>query len=73
MNEIIFNILKKVLQVDNVNEETSQNNTFEWDSLKHLMLVVELESAFDVEFEPEEIADMKSFKDIKRLLQLKTD
>ena len=34
-----------------------------------LNLVVELESEFDVTLEPEEIGEMKSFKDILKLLK----
>ena len=52
-----------------MDESCAQVNCEKWDSLKHLELVVEIESAFNIELEPEEIAEMKSFKDIKRILQ----
>lgn len=63
MEEKILNILGEILECE-VNEETSQRNTEEWDSIKQLALVVELESQFDVMFEPEEIERMKSVADI---------
>lgn len=62
-------ILKLVFELEKVDESCAQVNCEKWDSLKHLELVVEIESAFNVELEPEEIAEMKSFKDIKRILQ----
>ena len=65
MEEKILEILKQ----ENVDESCAQVNCEKWDSLKHLELVVEIESAFNIELEPEEIAEMKSFKDIKRILQ----
>ena len=42
-----------------------------WDSLRHLNLIVELESEFGVEFDPEEISGMKCFEDIERVLTQK--
>jgi acyl carrier protein len=39
--------------------------------MAHLNLILELQDAFDVEFEPEEIAEMKSFKDVIDVLKEK--
>lgn len=71
MDKKIIEIMQRVFEVDNVNEETSQANCEKWDSLHHLNLIVELEDAFDVEFEPEEIAEMKSFAAVKHALEQK--
>ncbi len=71
MEEKIIEILKEVLEIENVNAETSQANCGEWDSLHHLNLAVELESEFDVSLEPEEIAQMTSVKEIERILSAK--
>lgn len=60
MEEKVLEILRQVLNVDTVNLGSSQENCPQWDSLHHLNLVVEIEDAFDVSFEPEEIAAMKS-------------
>ena len=38
---------------------------------RHLNLIVELESEFGVEFDPEEISGMKCFEDIERVLTQK--
>lgn len=71
MENKIIEIMKSVFNTDAVTESTNQNNCEKWDSLRHLNLIVELEEAFDLEFEPEEIAEMKSFEAIKKLIELK--
>ena len=61
-------ILRQVLDINDLDATCSQTTCEAWDSLHHLNLVVELEDAFDVTFEPEEIAAMKSVEIIKQLL-----
>ncbi len=53
--------MQRVFNTEAITTATDQNNCDKWDSLHHLNLIVELEDEFDVEFEPEEIAEMKSF------------
>jgi acyl carrier protein len=53
-------------------ENTSQTNCAEWDSLRHLNLVVELEDAFSIQFEPEEIVSMKSVEAIETIVRAKS-
>lgn len=71
MEDTIIEILKKVLETENVNSDSDQDNTENWDSLHQLNLVVELEDAFDVSLEPEDIAEMKSVKAIERIINSK--
>lgn len=68
MEEKILNVIKNTFQLDEVNQSVSQKNCEKWDSLNHLNLIIELELAFDVSFEPEEIGAMKSFVDIRNIL-----
>lgn len=68
MDEKIIGIMKEVFQTPDITTETNQSNCEKWDSLHHLNLIVELEDAFDLEFEPEEIAEMKSFETIKNVI-----
>ncbi|UBD82232.1 MULTISPECIES: acyl carrier protein [Parabacteroides] len=68
MEEEILCVLKNVLGLESATTVLSQQNCDKWDSLRHLNLIVELEAEFGVEFEPEEISEMKSFEDIRRLL-----
>ena len=71
MERKVLEILKSVLEDENVNIETSQENNSNWDSLRHLNLIVELESEFDATFEPEEITEMTSYKKILDILKTK--
>ena len=71
MEEKILEILRQVLGIEDLDATCSQTTCEAWDSLHHLNLVVELEDAFDVTFEPEEIVVMKSVEDIKKLLAAK--
>jgi len=71
MEEKVLDILKNVFELDSVDETCSQSTCEKWDSLGQLNLVFELEDAFNVTFEPEEIAEMKSYSDILSFLSSK--
>lgn len=68
MEEKVIEILKAVLETEAVDVNSNQGNTENWDSMHQLMLVSELEDAFDVSLEPEEIAEMQSVAEIVRIL-----
>jgi len=72
MIDKIIKTVSKVLGTE-VDENSSQKNCDKWDSLQHLNIIVALEDTFDVTFEPEEIAEMKSVKDIEILLKSKLE
>lgn len=67
MKEKVIEIMKDVLETEDISLNTSQENCENWNSLRHLNLVSELEDAFDTEFEPEEIADMHS---VNRIIEI---
>ena len=71
MKEKVIEIMKDVLETENLSLNTSQENCENWNSLRQLNLVSELEDEFDVEFEPEEIAEMKSVEMVLKILQSK--
>lgn len=73
MEEKIIEIMKNVFNTEDITTTTSQNNCEKWDSLHHLNLIVELEDAFEMEFEPEEIAEMKSFDAVMKVIKSKQD
>lgn len=70
MKERILKIISQVIKTE-VDENASQKSIPQWDSLHHLNLVIELEVEFDVSFEPEEIAEMKSVSKIEELIESK--
>jgi len=71
MKEKVIEIMKDVLETEDLSLNTSQGNCENWNSLRQLNLVSELEDEFDVEFEPEEIAEMKSVEMVLKILQSK--
>ena len=71
MEEKIFEILKDIFDLESVDNTCSQMTCPAWDSMGQLNLVAELEDAFDISLEPEEIGTMKSYQDIARLLKEK--
>mgnify|MGYP001200537891 CR=1 FL=1 len=52
----VFNI-----GVDSINNDSSPDNIENWDSLKHMNLIVALEEEFEVEFDDEEIVDSMNY------------
>ena len=64
-------ILAKVLLIDEtkISDEMSRKTVKEWDSMAHLMLVSELESAFEVTMDDYDIMEIQTVTDIKKTLQ----
>ena len=69
MEEKILNIIKDVFELEDIDHNVSQDNCIKWDSLNHLNLILEIEMEFDVSFDPEEIAEIKSASNILSLLK----
>ena len=63
--------MRETFGMDDVTTDASQKNCENWDSLRHLTLASELEDAFDIELEPEEIAEMTDFSRVIAMLQSK--
>ena len=71
MEQRILEVLKETFELEIVDTTCSQETCDAWDSMGQLNLVAELEDAFDVSLEPEEIGTMKSYNDIVRILMSK--
>lgn len=71
LEEKVLEIMRETFGVNDVTTEASQKNCEQWDSLRHLALASELEEAFDLELEPEEIADMTDFSRVIAMLKSK--
>lgn len=71
MDEKILGIMREIFEDESVDTSCSQTNCVNWDSLHHLNLISDLEDEFDIEFEPEEIAQMTSFDSVKHFVSLK--
>lgn len=71
MEQKVIELLKRVFEGADISVESSQETVAEWDSMNQLSIAFEIESEFGVSLEPEEIALMKSVKDIVALLEKK--
>lgn len=63
-------MIAEVLQVPaaGITDDLAMQDVEAWDSLKHMELVVALETAFDVQLTFDEIVAMQSVGEIKRVL-----
>lgn len=60
----IIDIMQQVFRNEHLDMSCSQQNCNTWDSINHINLIVELELAFNISFEPEEIASMTDFNKV---------
>jgi acyl carrier protein len=70
LDERIKDVMASVFDVEAsiITENTIQSDIAEWDSLKHLNLIVSLEDEFDVTFPLEEVGNMTTYKYIKQIV-----
>jgi acyl carrier protein len=61
---IVFEMSK-----DSITSESSQDSIRNWDSVKHLDLIISLEEEFEITFPVEEIGHLVSFKIIKIIIE----
>ncbi len=71
LEDKVLEIMRNVFELEDVSMDISQKNCERWDSLHHLTLASELEEEFDIELEPEEIAEMTDFSHVIVILETK--
>jgi acyl carrier protein len=66
MNERVRHILGVVLEMSEqqIDEQLSAEETSNWDSIRHLNLVMALEETFGVSFTSDELAQLTSYRAI---------
>ena len=69
----LTNIFSSVLGIpeDTVNTELSPENTPSWDSLNAIVLVSEVEKAFNIRFSYDEVMAVKNYKEVEGLIRAK--
>jgi [ribosomal protein S5]-alanine N-acetyltransferase len=60
----IINVVSSVLTEEKITDESSIENTFSWDSLNHMEIIIALKSQLSIDFSPSEIASSTSIKKI---------
>ena len=56
-------------KAEDLNDNYSKETVAEWDSVHQLSLISQMEDAFDIMFDPEDIMDMTSYANGKALLK----
>lgn len=67
MREVVAKVL--LLKESEVNDDISRKNAESWDSLAHLMLINEIEAAFEVSFTDDDIVEINTVGELKRKLR----
>jgi acyl carrier protein len=70
MRDRIKSIIADVLKIE-IDDDISQTSCAEWDSMHHLNLIFELEMAFNISIEPEEIMAMQDINSIELIIKTK--
>ena len=71
LEESVQKIMRLVFETNEITPDVSQKNCPKWDSLHHLTLASELEEYFEIELEPEEIAEMTDYSRVIAMLESK--
>ena len=67
LKQIMANIFET--EEDEITDESSMDNIEKWDSLKHINLIIAIEEQFGISIDEEEMVEMTSFTEIKRILR----
>ena len=69
----LLEILSKVLLLDKdkITDDLRRKDFEPWDSMAHLVIVSEIENEFEMFFEDEEVVDLWTVGDIKKVLASK--
>ena len=69
--EALIEIINKVLQEPELTINSDMTNTYSWDSLTHLDVIVEVEASTGFKFSPAEMAEARSISKIHEILRQK--
>jgi|688.fasta_scaffold1274097_2 acyl carrier protein len=56
------------LKLEDINENSTSDNTENWDSLRHMNLILSLEEEFSIRFQFDEISEISDFNSIYKLI-----
>jgi len=56
-------------RIEDLNDDYGKETVSEWDSVHQLSLIAQMEDAFDIMFDPEDIMEMTSYAKGKELLK----
>jgi len=66
----LYDVIGRILEVDpeTLSEDSNAQNTMRWDSLRHIEVIMAVESAYHVRFTMPELANLQRLGDIRSLL-----
>ncbi len=71
IKENIKELMRKVFEQKEIKDNVTQLNNENWDSLRHLNLIVAIEEEFEISLEPDEIEVMTSLAKIVEIVDSK--
>ena len=71
IKEKLYKIIKKILKVNELSLLDIRYGDGNWDSLRHLTLILEIEKNFNIKFKNDEIIKIFSIKDLTKTLESK--
>ena len=73
VKEKVFEVIAEVCEVDKseVTLESSVGDFPAWDSMGHLAILSNVEEAFDISFDPEEMMELEDASDIVKAVEAK--
>ena len=69
-SELLKDVFKSILEIEDsqFNDNITYQSIPQWDSINHMFLISEIESVFDIEINPEDILELKSFEQAQKVL-----
>ena len=72
--KVLDQIIMKVFDVGSMNiENVTLEETEEWDSVSHMVLISQLEESFGVKIDGEKLLDLLSYSDIKEWIEMEVE
>ncbi len=73
VKEKVFEVIAEVCEVDKseITLESSVGDFPAWDSMGHLAILSNVEEAFDISFDPEEMMELEDVNDIVKAVEMK--
>ena len=69
LETVFSNILAE--PVEAMTDETSPRTSMNWDSARHIELILAIEAAYSIQFSMPEMTSLHSLGDVRRILQTK--
>ena len=73
MSKKVFEIVARIMgvPVEAVTSESSPETLANWDSLRHMKLILAIEESLDIQFNDEDIVSIKNVQDLLSRLEAK--